>query len=77
MHPEYDGRRMQVTMSFGVACFSGDLDATKNDLLSRADQAMYQAKQRGRNRCWSSISHIQTWTVPVTTCTGSLLHSWP
>jgi len=59
LNPEYDGRRMRVTMSFGVACFSGDLDATKNDLLSRADQAMYQAKEQGRNRCWSFSSHTK------------------
>ncbi|MBS3780212.1 MAG: GGDEF domain-containing protein [Desulfovermiculus sp.] len=59
LHPEYDGRRVLVTMSFGIACFSCDLDATKNDLRSRADQAMYQAKKRGRNRCWSFSSHTK------------------
>ena len=38
----------QVTISIGIAQFdSSDLP---NDLLQRADRALYQAKEKGRNR---------------------------
>lgn len=42
------GRRIQVTCSAGLAFFAGDESAA--DVLSRADQALYRAKQGGRNR---------------------------
>lgn len=38
-----------VTVSVGVASFPKDAQ-TKEDLIAKADQAMYQAKQNGRNR---------------------------
>jgi diguanylate cyclase (GGDEF)-like protein len=45
---EYYGKSIAVTFSAGVASFpSGD---TLEALLQRADQAMYRAKQQGRNR---------------------------
>jgi diguanylate cyclase (GGDEF)-like protein/PAS domain S-box-containing protein len=43
------GRLMAVTASFGVA-FSRDVDEADEDLVRKADAAMYAAKQRGRNR---------------------------
>ena len=43
------GKDITVTVSAGVACHRGAQD-TLDDLLYRADQALYQAKQRGRNR---------------------------
>lgn len=43
-----DGKRHQVTVSIGVATYSGHPDY--QHLLRQADQAMYQAKQDGRNR---------------------------
>ncbi|MEH3085494.1 MAG: GGDEF domain-containing protein [Xylophilus ampelinus] len=44
-----DGERLQVTASFGVA--SGQRGALGwLDLIDRADRALYQAKQRGRDR---------------------------
>ena len=44
-----DGHRIAATVSIGVACYPEDgrsLDA----LAARADRALYQAKQEGRNR---------------------------
>jgi two-component system cell cycle response regulator len=45
---EHYGKNISVTFSAGVASFpSGD---TLEALLRRADQAMYRAKEKGRNR---------------------------
>ncbi len=44
----YLGRALSVTASFGVAAIGKDESVT--DWLHRADQAMYAAKQSGRNR---------------------------
>ncbi len=43
-----------VTGSFGVACVRPDME-TRQELIEAADQALYQAKQNGRNRveAWS------------------------
>lgn len=41
--------RVPVTMSFGVSAFTPNDDA--GHVFERADQALYQAKQSGRNRC--------------------------
>ena len=45
---EYNGTRLAVTVSIGVACLkpNGGLD----DVLREADEALYQAKNSGRNR---------------------------
>ncbi|MFJ4374936.1 diguanylate cyclase [Pseudomonas japonica] len=43
-----EGRRHPVTVSIGVATYNGHPDY--QHLLRQADQAMYQAKQGGRNR---------------------------
>lgn len=43
-------RTTRVTASFGVAGFSGSLKLEFNDLLARADAALYKAKGNGRNR---------------------------
>lgn len=42
------GGELHITASIGVACFDGHPDYQR--LMSRADAAMYQAKQNGRNR---------------------------
>ena len=44
-----DGESVSVTASIGVTLYPQD-DATPDTLLRHADQAMYQAKQRGKNR---------------------------
>lgn len=38
-----------VTVSLGVACRFPDSDLSPEDLISSADQALYHAKQQGRN----------------------------
>ncbi len=38
----------KITISIGIAPFHEN--ARPNDLIRRADQALYQAKERGRNR---------------------------
>ncbi|MEA5509083.1 diguanylate cyclase [Crocosphaera sp. UHCC 0190] len=40
----------QVTLSFGIACCSPISGTTNHTLLKQADQALYQAKQEGRDR---------------------------
>ena len=48
-HPlEHEGRRIQVHFSAGVAV--RQLGEDREQLLNRADRAMYRAKQDGRNR---------------------------
>jgi diguanylate cyclase (GGDEF)-like protein len=40
---------VQFTVSIGITLFSGD-NTNIEDLLNRADIALYQAKHRGRNQ---------------------------
>ncbi len=45
---EYESKQFHITVSIGIA-FSNDAKLI-NDLLVRADQALYQAKETGRNK---------------------------
>ena len=47
---EVDGQRVAATCSIGVAV-SEDGPLDMSELLGQADQALYSAKERGRNRC--------------------------
>ena len=49
-HPELNNE-FQVTASIGAATItpSSEENVTKSDLISRADQALYEAKEQGRN----------------------------
>ncbi|RJP86124.1 MAG: diguanylate cyclase [Desulfobacteraceae bacterium] len=50
-HPFKDkASGFRITISTGVAQFSKDVDATAEKLIERADEALYQAKNNGRNR---------------------------
>ena len=51
-----DGRSLKVTVSIGVSTFPGDA-AGKEELVEKADQALYHAKHKGRNRAvtWAEI----------------------
>lgn len=52
-HP-YSKTASVVTMSVGIATHNGwDEDAEANQLLKRADDALYRAKQQGRNQVQS------------------------
>jgi len=65
------GDNLQVTASLGVASFSDDLDYEL--LLQRVDQALYMAKQKGRNRV--EIAHRSTVLVAAEKTSGSWLQA--
>jgi two-component system cell cycle response regulator len=41
---------IRITASFGLACYDIGSEESVDSLINRADEAMYQAKQHGRNR---------------------------
>jgi diguanylate cyclase (GGDEF)-like protein len=47
---QFDGQPVTVTASFGVAGFSGKSAPSFEELLAKADDALYRAKDHGRNR---------------------------
>jgi two-component system cell cycle response regulator len=47
---EGDDDTLDLTISIGVAATQGDKTADADQLLQRADQALYRAKNEGRNR---------------------------
>jgi len=51
-----NGKELVVTVSIGIAT-SPDDAKTKEELIQKADQALYHAKENGRNRCisWREI----------------------
>ena len=56
---ELDGKHVSCTVSIGIAGYPADGN-TLDAVVARADRAMYQAKQQGRNRV------VPFGTVPVT-----------
>ncbi|WP_095107146.1 sensor domain-containing diguanylate cyclase [Pseudomonas sp. Irchel 3E20] len=52
---DYQGQTLQITVSIGLTTLQPD--DTLHSLLSRADQAMYRAKQTGRNRTCVEMPH--------------------
>jgi two-component system cell cycle response regulator len=44
------GHKVTMTVSLGVAIANPSTDSTPEILLQRADQALYEAKRKGRNR---------------------------
>jgi two-component system cell cycle response regulator len=47
---ESTGHSLLLTTSIGVATFPGPRVASMEDLVARADEALYRAKAEGRNR---------------------------
>ncbi|MBI4204832.1 MAG: GGDEF domain-containing protein [Betaproteobacteria bacterium] len=47
---ELTAKSFRVTASIGLTAYAGGIDATLGDLLARADEALYRAKDEGRNR---------------------------
>jgi diguanylate cyclase (GGDEF)-like protein/PAS domain S-box-containing protein len=47
--PLTDGQALDIRISIGVACLAGE-ETGSPDIIKAADDAMYQAKQAGRNR---------------------------
>ncbi len=61
LHVHSRGCSLQTTISMGVASLQGDAD-TSDELIARADNALYRAKTDGRNRI---VAHAP---LPATVC---------
>ena len=46
----FDGASIKTTISIGIASFPGEKTLTKELIIKSADEALYQAKNKGRNR---------------------------
>jgi diguanylate cyclase (GGDEF)-like protein len=55
---EFGSQRIQVTVSVGVAMVAPN-DRDVQDVIQRADQALYEAKTSGRNRTCIAASPQQ------------------
>ncbi len=47
---EFNSLQFQVTVSVGIAAFDESQETSSDDLIEMADQALYQAKETGRNK---------------------------
>jgi diguanylate cyclase (GGDEF)-like protein len=47
----YKGKTISLTMSFGVACMPSNQNLSSDSLIKMADDALYKAKNQGRNSC--------------------------
>lgn len=47
---KFDGSALRCTVSIGLVQFDNATDDDIDDLLARADPALYQARQGGRNQ---------------------------
>jgi diguanylate cyclase (GGDEF)-like protein len=77
---EGDGQSLPVTVSIGVASSPEGGLIERDTLIRAADQALYRAKERGRNRCEAApwhycgcVSRQRPWTRPERTLHGPRL----
>jgi diguanylate cyclase (GGDEF)-like protein len=54
---KFEAWSLKVTASFGLALIQKESGLTLEQLIDRADQALYQSKRDGRNR-------ITVWQLP-------------
>ena len=47
---EWEGTTLRCTMSLGIGCFDPETAATTAAIIAKADSALYEAKEGGRNR---------------------------
>lgn len=52
---DHNASHFQVTISIGISCFSKDLDPALKELIRLADDALYRAKNEGRNRIREAV----------------------
>ncbi|MEA3465450.1 MAG: diguanylate cyclase [Thermodesulfobacteriota bacterium] len=57
-------RGLQITVSIGAACYPGSGIKNIDQLLQVADQALYQAKNNGRNQVVCTVQKDNTLTPP-------------
>jgi len=46
----FEGTLIPTTLSIGICCSNGDNIDSLNSMIKQADDALYQAKNNGRNR---------------------------
>jgi len=46
----YEDKKLSITLSFGIVCFTPGQDISKSGLIKSADNALYEAKRTGRNK---------------------------
>jgi diguanylate cyclase (GGDEF)-like protein len=56
------GKQFPVTISVGVVAWDGQLKTQQDALLKHADDALYQAKQSGRNRVHLAVIRVEAAT---------------
>ncbi|MBU4462653.1 MAG: diguanylate cyclase [Proteobacteria bacterium] len=47
---QYEASQFQITISIGIARYGGSTDQSDMKLINMADEALYRAKRKGRNR---------------------------
>lgn len=46
---EHNGQRLPLSLSIGLTCLEPKAESTREQMIARADEAMYAAKEAGRN----------------------------